>query len=354
MVQRPSSERVRGTYIGGPDAAAIIGVNRFATAFDVYARLTAGWKPEVSKRMKRGLLYEAGVLEHAATVRNVGLVHPREIVRDVFYVDDGNPHFRCSVDGAEQNIERPGVLHNVKTTRSETQGPDFDDRWGPTDSDAVDPAAAAQSQWEMSITKASETHVWLADLDVDDDPRHYFLQRNHNQIAEMRDACDAFWWDHVVRRKPPLIAPYDPAAARAVWPAAKTKLKPPQEITQDMVLAAIEYASGRVIRDNAIAAMKHAEAVLKVSMGTAEEARWGGTEGDPRPKSSVFFKAHRLSEPVTNWEEVANQLAQRFKVPGPFFFGLVAENTRLPWSTRYVQVHVAGIKRKASNVPPRK
>jgi hypothetical protein len=337
-MQLPASARKRGTYIGGPDAAAIVGANRFATAGDVYARLVAGWSPEVTKRMKRGLLVEAGLLEYASAYRG------QEITRDVFYRHDRNPHFCCSVDGAEGKIERPRTIHETKTTRSESAGPDFDDRWGPTDSDAVDPGAAAQVQWELGITEAHDCHVWLYDADVDDDPRHYYLERNHNRIGELFDACDAFWWDHVVPRRPPNVAPYDADAARAIWPTAVVGLK--AEVTEEMVLAAIEYASGRVIRDTAIEAMDRAAAFLKMAMGRAEEARWGGTKKDPRPKSSVFFKAHKLSEPVTNWEAVAYELARRFSVPGAFFHGLVAENTRRPWSSRHLQVHVAGIKRK--------
>ncbi len=334
----PVTARVRGTYIGGPDAAAIIGAHRYRTAGDVYASIVHGHRPTRSAKMLRGLIMEPGLIDYAAEWRGVPLA------RDCFFVDNHVPFFRCSVDGTEPDIDRPKVIHETKTWRP-WDPEEAHLRWGPTDSDDIEPSAAAQSQWEMGITGAVECHVWLYLLDEDSEPRHYVLKRDNKRISDMRNAAEQFWWDHIFRKWPPDVAPYDEAAAAAMYPTSVPELTIPP--TQEMVMAAMEHAAARSMRDTAEAAMSRAGAVLKRIMGRAEKARWDAQPGG-WPRGSVSWKAAMLNEPKTNWEQVAYELARRFNVPGQFFHGLVAEQTRRAYTSRQLRVTITAPKQKAT------
>lgn len=338
MARRPTSERQRGTYIGGPDAAAIVGANRYATAADVYSRIVHGYRPERNAKMLRGHIIEPGLLDYAAEWRG------KQVFRDCFFVDDRVPFFRCSVDGTEPDIDAPDVIHETKTWRPSAWGIEHDEKWGPTDSDDIEPAAAAQCQWEMGITGAREAHVWCYLLDEDSEPRHYVLHRDPRRIRELRDAAEQFWWDHVVPKVPPPVAPYDDDAARAMYPTSVKDAK--IEPTGEILMAAMQYAAARTLRDQAVAAMSSAGAVLKNALGSAEKCSWDGVHG-LRPKGAVSWKSAQMTEPVTAWETVAHELAQRFKVPGHVFHGLVQENTRRPYTARQLRVTITMPKQKA-------
>lgn len=319
MTLVPSSERKRNTYIGGPAAAAIAGRSPFATAADVYAAVVHGYEPKRTPRMLRGLIVEPGLLDYAAEYRQ------QRVARDCFYVDDKVPFFRCSPDGVEEQVARPVTLHSTKSTLEEGLA-----KWGPAESDDVDLYAWSQVQWEMGITGAREAHLWLLVLDADEEPRHYYVQRNREVIAEMRDAAEAFWWDHVVPQVPPDVAPKSDDAAAAMHPKGVPELHVDQ-VTEELIIAARAYDAARTVESMAEANKKTAGAVLKNLLGRAEHARWAG--------GSVSWRASPL-EPKTNWEEVAHTLALMFRIPGEVFHGLVREQTRRAWTQRKITVHV--------------
>lgn len=338
MSRRPATDRKRGSYIGGPDAAAIVGANRYATSADVYARIVHGFRPERNARMLRGLIVEPGLIDYAAEWRGV------EIARDCFWLDDRIPFFGCSIDGSEPDIDRPRVIHETKSYRPSAHGMEHDEKWGPTDSDDVEPSAAAQCQWEMGISGAREAHVWMFRLDEDAEPYHYVVQRDERRIREMRDACEAFWWDHVAVKIPPPVAPYDEDAARAMYPTSvkDRRIEPTAEIYD----AAMKYAAARTMRNMGEAGMKVAGAVLKNALGSAETCSWDAAPEIGRWKASISWKSAQLTEPVTDWETVAHQLAERFKIPGHIFHGLTKENTRRPYTARQLRVTVTAPKNK--------
>jgi hypothetical protein len=332
----PSDMRKRGTYVGGRDAAAIVGADAYASAGDVYAKIVHGWAPERNLRMLRGLILEPGLIDFAADYRGT------RITRDVFFVDDDADHRRCSVDGVEGDLDAPDVLHETKTTRSDSIAIEME-RWGPTDSDDIDPAAAAQVQWEMGITGARETHVWLYVVDADEEPRHYVIKRDRERIGMLREACDRFWRDNVLAKKPPREAPKDRDAARAMFPTHVPELI--VEPTTETVQAALEFAAARQMRDAALAVMDRAGGALRAAMGRAEAMRW--KKWGPIPGGAVYWKARQL-DAATNWEQVAHELALRFGIPGPVFFGLQQEHTRRPWSDRSLRVFISSPSKKES------
>jgi predicted phage-related endonuclease len=321
----PNGSRDRRTYIGGHDASAIVGLNPYRNAADVYAKVVHGATAERTPRMLRGLIVEPGLINYAAEMRST------TIARDVFYVDDKVPFFAGSVDGVEGNVDRPKVLHEGKSTLAHGFGADLSERWGPSNSDDVERVAWLQCQWYMGLSGASEAHVWLLVLDDDEEPRHYRVERNHVSIRELRSAAEQFWWDHIAVKIPPALAPKSEESARAMAPKGVRDMKL-EEITPELVAAAQQYAWFRKAAQVADEAKKNAGAVLRHAMGRAEKAKW--------PGGSITYRESEVGKPNTNWEQVAHELALRHRIDGTVFHGIVKEQTKVSYSGRRLTVTI--------------
>jgi hypothetical protein len=319
-MRRPTTERVRGRYLGGHDASAILGLNPYASAADVYAKVVAGWQPAQTPRMLRGLLVEPGMVEFIRERRQLAVLD-----RDCFYVDDRIPFFAGSIDA----VESPWVIHEVKSTLAHGWGAELSTRWGPDNSDDVERSAWLQCQWYMGLTGAREAHVWLLILDDDEEPRHYTVPRNRVAIEELRDAAEAFWWDHVACRVPPAVACISDKAAAALAPKGvrDSRIEP----TPEIVVAANAFAVARLAEKMAGATKDQAGAVLKSFLGSAEKVKWEG--------GSISYRESRL-KPSTNWEQVAHELAIKHGISGEVFTGIVKEQTHEGYTARVLRVTV--------------
>lgn len=308
-----TAERVRNTYLGGHEIGALMGVNRYQNAADVYAKIVNKAVTKQNPRMLRGLIVEPGLLDYVEEQRKV------KLERDTFWRDDTIHFFGGSVDGVEHGLR---VIHECKTTLSRSAVD-----WGTPGTDEVPPAVFTQVQWYMMLTGAIECRVWLMILDADEEPRQYIVPRDDKRIAWMRAAGEDFWWNHVVPRVPPSMAPVsDPDA---FWPKAEAG----KVIEADEELRAhlLRFAEARARRDEGVEEMKVLGESIKTRMGDAERAYWAG--------GSATWKAARL-KPSTSWEEVAHELAQHAKVSGEVFRQIEQKHTREGFGSRALRVTI--------------
>jgi putative phage-type endonuclease len=319
-MRRPTSERKRNSYLGGHDASAILGLNPYASAGDVYAKVVCGHEVEQTPRMLRGLIVEPGMIDYVRGQRQQPAIE-----NDCFFLDDRVPFFGGSVDG----VESPRVIHEIKSTLAHGWGGDLAERWGPTNSDDVERSAWLQCQWYMGITGARETHVWLLILDDDEEPRHYTVARDDGVIRTLRDAAEAFWWDHVVLKVPPSVACISSEAAQRLHPVGVKGLA--AEVTDSIRWHAEAYALARATAKAAELAKQNAGAILKGALGEAEHCKWSG--------GSITWRARTLTM-QTNWEAVAYELARKATIDGSVFNGIVRENSHRPWSSRALTVTI--------------
>ena len=352
----PAGKRQRGTYIGGHDASAILGLNPYRSAGDVYAGIVHGWQQERTPRMLRGLIVEEGLMSHAAQMRGTELrgaeliakaallaqvldeAAPIQIARDAFFLDDRIPFFGGSVDAVESPFDRPRIIHEAKSTLANGFGTEpLATRWGPDGTDDVERTAWLQVQWYMGITGAQEAHVWLLVLDGDEEPRHYIVPRNRTAIVELREAAEAFWWDHVVPRVPPAVAPKNDGAANAMHPNGVKDLKIPA--SDALKAAAAVFAEARTQAKVLEEVKDTAGATIKNILGQAEKASWDG--------GSISWKESKL-QPATNWEQVAHELALKFRIPGEQFIGIVREETKPRRTARVLRVTISDPTKKTN------
>lgn len=315
--------RVRGSYLGGHDAARICGVFPFgAGPADTYAHVVHGTRAPMSPRMLRGLLFEPGFMAWVAEQR--GVAHER----DVFLVDDEVPFFAGSVDGVEDGDE---VMHEVTTTTVRSRH-----LWGVPGTDDCARHKWVQAQWYMGMLPTlREAHVWCFLVDGDEDPLHYIVPRNEVAIAELRERCEAFWYDHVLARVPPLAGVHDSDAGETLDACFPHATQAVVDADAELIAAAESYAGARAALKEHEEAKDTAGARIKALLGEHEGARW--------PGGSVSWKERSIGTKV-NWEQVAHEVALKVGFDGAAFNGIVREQTFEARSVRALRVNVKGIK----------
>lgn len=339
-----TEKRDRRAYIGAHGAVAIAGMSPWANAADVYAQIVLGAVTPQTTRMLRGRIIEPGLVAYAS--EQVG----RPIANDVHYRDDRVPFFGASVDGVEGDLDRPDDIHECKSTTTDYAM----NAWGVEGTDDVERTAYMQAQWYMGITGARRTHVWLFVIDADEEPRRYLVPRSNTSIRHLRSCAEAFWYNHVLPCVPPAMHPLrdenievmttsvkgdgstvtvgdlPPRMLKALQKEGATAL--PADHVAAFTNAATTYYAAREVVKQATQQQKMAGAALAIMMGRHERAVFAG--------GSTTYRARGLP-PVTDWEQVAHDVAIATNYSGERFIGLVKENTRpRKTSSRVLTVHI--------------
>lgn len=185
--------RKRG--IGGSDAAAVLGLGDFKSAFEVYldkvGRHPDGLTIPDNPKMYWGRVLEDPVGDHTARITGCVHVKPTWLYqhRDIDYML-GSPD-RIALDPLR---DTPGVYEG------KTCGEYMGDKWGEDESDEPAMYALIQAVHYMDVLD----FTW-ADISVligGQDFRHYRVERDDELISMLR-AYEADFWDHVLRKEEP-------------------------------------------------------------------------------------------------------------------------------------------------------
>lgn len=296
--------------------ARIVGASRFSTAADTYARIVFGVEQPDNPHMRQGRLLEPGIRAWVEQER-------RTTIEPWHVVDDRVPFFGGSPDGVEPGAE---VLHEIKTTGLHNRG-----RWGVIGTDATPIEVFIQCQWYMGLVpSARECFVWVYFVGGNDDPIGYHIARNDESIAALRERCEAWWFDHIIPRKPPPVEALESGSVDALYPKATGDVLALAD-DSDVARAAAAYNYARAQEKDHKAEKETAATVIKSALGAHKGAKW--------PGGSVSWTERKLAA-KTNWEAVAYELAQRGKIPGEVFNGLVNENTNESATYRALSVTI--------------
>lgn len=181
----------RTKFIGGSDAAVVLGISPWRTRLQL-------WQDKVQPRVEkidparqrilsRGHRLEPYVVDMLAEETGLEVLH-----RNCRYIDAEHPFLACEIDAEAatgQNIE-------IKTV-----SPFKAQEWGELGTDAIPVHYTAQAQHGMMIRGAASCIFGV--LIGGDDFRVYEVQRDDEIIAALREAEVRFWLDHVV----PAVAP---------------------------------------------------------------------------------------------------------------------------------------------------
>ncbi|QWY81940.1 exonuclease [Arthrobacter phage Sicarius2] len=181
------AERTKG--IGGSDISAILGLNKWKSAYGVWVDKLGLAKEEqhVNAAMRWGLLLEGAMRtafmeDTGLKVRSAGLHRSKE-----------REYAQITVDG----LVSDGGNFESKTLQSWTA-----DEW---EDDQVSDHAELQVQWGMYVT--GRTHSWVVGLIDGRDFRTRRIERDEQLIGIILDRVDTFWHENVLKREaPPMTA----------------------------------------------------------------------------------------------------------------------------------------------------
>lgn len=279
--------------IGGSDIGAVVGVDPFKTALDVYLDKTGQVEPFEGNEFTlwgnrlEGVIAEEYAERVSVTVRSSPmLVHPEF------------PWALCTPDRLvyltdEQVVPDWGV--EIKNRNHFNK-----DAWGEPGSDEVPHEVAAQSHWCMFVTGLRRWDV--AVLLGGNRLGIYTLEYDEELATSLRERAHAFWHEHVIPRITPPLDGSESSRRylNGKWPLHGEGLK---AATPDIVAAAERLRQVRGTLDTDEAAKSALENLIKDFIG--EQAGVALPDG-----SKITWKRPKAST-RTNWEGLAQGLKSR-------------------------------------------
>lgn len=320
MSRRPTSDRVRGRYIGSHDVAAIVGANPWRSPADVYAHLALNApRSRQTQAMTRGLIVEHGLIAHAA--ERLG-----HLERDTFWVDDSTPYLCGSVDGITGDGR---TIVEVTTCSEESRR-----AWGPSERGLPSPIKQMQVQYFLGLTGAERAEVLCLDMSSDDLLR-YVIEPDRAVIDRLFSESRRFWREHIEPKIPPHAMDGWGRSEHLdlVWPGPPAGTVVEVAATDDIQAKAREYAEARATAKSAEERKQLARDQLHALLGNATLAKWDG--------GKVSLASAKL-EAKTDWAEVAISLRDELGIPMHEWSRIVTNCTHERHSQRRIDVRIKG------------
>ena len=300
----------RKTYIGGPDAAAIVGVNPFRTPMDVFmSKNTETGVFEMNDAMRMGLALETPIALTAAEKHGhiVFKPNPEQIIHPDRAWHGGSPDFIIQ--------DEPG-FYEVKTV-----GRRMAHHWGDDENtDEVPPYVLVQIHWYAPLLP--ETTWCLVHALIAGEYREYMIHTDAELVTEIVGQCQEFWENHIVKDIPP---PMDESNVdswkRYIARKFKQNVEPMKIPAPDIAPIALRLARVKFLEAWIENETDRLENFMKLEIADAD--------GMECPDFRVLWKKSKNTE-KTDWQSVAkvmNPEAEIIKmyttvIPGPrkFYF----------------------------------
>jgi putative phage-type endonuclease len=295
-------ERTKG--IGGSDISAIVGMNPYRGAMDVWLDKTGRGQPiRDNADMQRGRLLEP-VIGQLYAERFGRVVHPQG---NDLRVDPDNPIFRATADflieGESRGLE-------CKAPRKK-QLP----RYGPEESGKFPEEYLCQCLWYLGVYRLNfwDLAAWIGAEDL----RVYEIPRNQPLIDSLRERAERFWTDNVLADRPPEI---DSSPAWASYLADMY----PQGAGE--FIQATEEAAQVALHLRGVLLEAEALEAKKTFLENKMRALIGEAKGVYGPGWKVTWVS-RAGRKTTKWEAVLATIAREFGIPASRLEELVREHT---------------------------
>lgn len=205
----------RRDFLGGSDAAAVLGLSPFATPVQLWQIKRGIWAPKISrhrqKMFDRGHKLEPFIREMVIDRLTYDYGLSVELVEcNARYHDPEFPWMSCEID-FELRITGVAVINGEEVI--------FDDelvnadaksvtgfarkKWGEVDTEDVPIEYAVQFMFGLMVTPGRRKRCLVAALRSFDDVDIYWTVRDDETIAAMRPKLVRFWTEHVLTGIPP-------------------------------------------------------------------------------------------------------------------------------------------------------
>jgi putative phage-type endonuclease len=180
---------LRKTYLGGSDLGAVIGVNKYKTALDVYLEKTSEHSPETSN----DATYWGNVLEEVVAQEYSKRVNlPVEVETKLLR----HPEYEFLAANIDRWVDSKTYVLECKTASFM-----MSKEWGEEGSDSIPESYLVQSAWYAAICDVPK--VDIAVLIGGQDFRIYSYVRNKEFEEKLLRIAYNFWHNHVQKRIPP-------------------------------------------------------------------------------------------------------------------------------------------------------
>lgn len=286
-----SDQLDRTQFIGGSDAAAILGISPWKSAFQLYQEKIGvavdDVSPEKQRLFARGKRWEPVVVEMLVDELQYRGHDVQIIGRNARYQDREFPFLSAEVD-LELLVDGEECNAELKTVH-----PFAAKAWGEPDTDEIPIYYAAQAMHGLMVKPRQKCIV--AALIGADDLRVHQIERDEETIAAMR-AKEVTFWQRVQDRNPP-----DPETAADVkWLYAKD-CGEIAEANDELLRLVGELHFQKTTAKHAEAAIERISTQIKLAMGNAALLLYEG-----RPIAT--WKSNKPSR-KTNWQSIAEELA---------------------------------------------
>jgi putative phage-type endonuclease len=316
---------IRKTGIGGSEIAAVLGLDPYKTALDVWCSKKGISSFDDTSALRRGRLLEPVVAEIYAErtgiphepdlwrqmerVRRPALVEPRTTFR--------HPSCPLALATPDRVVVADGRMQRL--VQIKTAGPRQAHRWGPDGSGVFPEAYYCQVVWELFVCPVEERRNDLVALvigrDADlDDVRCYPVAYDERLAQEMYETAARFWRDHVVADRPPDLDHTESAREylRARFPANRGRIARADSATDEL---AAEIRDARMDAKAATERLEALENRMKAAIGENDgiagtwwKATWKAPQrGHVRWPEVAVALARKLGLADSALDEVANQ-----------------------------------------------
>lgn len=200
----------RSKFLGGSDSAAVMGVSPWKTPVQLWLEKTGQAAPEKvdvarERRFSRGKKLEPIVVDMVVDkLRERG--HEVEVLaRNARYQDAEHPFLACEID-FELLLDGEHVNGDAKTVHGFARS-----KWGEAETDEIPIEYAAQFMHGLMVT--GRRRCLVATLIGLDDVEVYWIERDDETIAAMREREISFWQDCVIGGQKPDPITYDDVTA---------------------------------------------------------------------------------------------------------------------------------------------
>lgn len=203
----------RSKFLGGSDAAAVMGLSPWATPVELWQQKT-GRKPKeepdaaAKARFERGHKLEPFICEMViAKLRDQG-IEVELLARNARYVDPEHDFLSCEIDFELRLTGQVQIGNTIHDLHGEHINCDAKSvtgfarkKWGQEDTEDVPIEYAAQFMHGLMVT--GRRYCLVAALRSFDDVDLFWTVRDDETIAAMRPKLVSFWVDHVLTDVPP-------------------------------------------------------------------------------------------------------------------------------------------------------
>lgn len=255
----------RTGFVGSSDAAAILGLDPYRSAADVYYSKVAELEDRVSAKpaVEMGNLLEDDVLELASA--SLGKLRPG--------VAFERGRMLANTDAIV--LDRPEIVE-VKTTG--IVGPHTSEDWGQEGTDEVPERVVVQVHHQLFCAGPEYRRAHIATLIGGRGFGMYVVERSDELADLVSHRCEAFWQNHVE----PRIPPSDSLPNIETLKAIRREPDSVVDVSDDVVAA---WRNAREIRLAAEKAEAEAVSALVAALGEAEAGR-----------SSIGLVTYRLQQ----------------------------------------------------------